>query len=319
MMPELQNIFLWSFSAAESFDACPRKRYWGAYASRGGGQPGASEIQRKAWQLGRMDNLAALRGRAVEKAVMWLLRELQAGRPAGPAEAYDQAAKPYLNTCWSQSKQGLWRTDCRASCCLHEHYYKVWNPAQEKEAVAAAVEQTRKCIANFMDRVWPRLKDIRPADEIAVGGPGGEFFMLHDVKINAIPDYAARAGNEIRIHDWKSGRPSESHRMQLNVYGLWAKTKHNSAPENTLLFVEYLAEGKVAAWAYSEEELQETVAFIESSVAAMTGYLEDGDRARNIPLPREQWDLSTDPEICRKCSFYELCKPELGFQHASGS
>ncbi len=312
-MPDIQNTFSWSFSAAEAFDACPRKRYWGVYARWGGWAPGATEIQRKAWQLSRMDTLPALRGKAVEKAVMWALREMQAGRPADPALAYDQIAKPYLNNCWRQSKEGLWRADCKANCCLREHYYQQWNPGQEKEAVTGEVAKIRQCIANFMDRVWPRLKDIPPENEIPIAGPGEEFFMLHDVKINAIPDYAVRADGMIHIHDWKSGKTSESHRTQLDVYGLWAKEKHGAAPENILLFVEYLADGKVAAWAFSEEELQETLLRIENSVGAMTAYLEGEDRARNVPLPRDQWDLSTDPGLCRNCNFYELCKPELGF------
>ena len=312
-MPELKNTFAWSFSAAEAFDACPRKRYWGVYARWGGWAPGASEIQRKAWQLSRMDTLPALRGKAVEKAIMWALREMQAGRTVTPDQAYEQIAKPWLNTCWTQSKQGLWRTDCKANCCLREHYCGQWNADQEKEAVTTEVANIRRCIGNFTTRVWPRLKDISPADEIAIGGPGEEFFMLHDVKINAIPDYAVRTADAVRIHDWKAGKPSEKHRTQLNIYGLWAKMKHGAVPENTLLFVEYLSDGKLAAWAFSEEELRETLEWIEASVAAMTGYLENEDRAGNIPLPREQWDLATEPELCRNCNFYELCKPELGF------
>jgi len=244
---------------------------------------------------------------------MWALREMQAGRTVTPDQAYEQIAKPWLNTCWTQSKQGLWRTDCKANCCLREHYCGQWNADQEKEAVTTEVANIRRCIGNFTTRVWPRLKDISPADEIAIGGPGEEFFMLHDVKINAIPDYAVRTADAVRIHDWKAGKPSEKHRTQLNIYGLWAKMKHGAVPENTLLFVEYLSDGKLAAWAFSEEELRETMEWIETSVAAMTGYLENEDRAGNIPLPREQWDLATEPELCRNCNFYELCKPELGF------
>ena len=40
-------------------------------------------------------------------------------------------------------------------------------------------------------------------------------------------------------------------------------------------------------------------------------YLVDHDRSANVPLPKEEWELTTDPANCRQCNFYELCKPEL--------
>ncbi len=43
----------------------------------------------------------------------------------------------------------------------------------------------------------------------------------------------------------------------------------------------------------------------------MTEYLVDFDRAKNEPLPKEEWELAADPASCQHCNFYELCKAEL--------
>jgi predicted RecB family nuclease len=43
----------------------------------------------------------------------------------------------------------------------------------------------------------------------------------------------------------------------------------------------------------------------------MAEYLVDGNLQRNEALPKDDWEMSADMNVCRKCNFYELCKPEL--------
>jgi hypothetical protein len=43
----------------------------------------------------------------------------------------------------------------------------------------------------------------------------------------------------------------------------------------------------------------------------MGQYLEGADTERNEALPKSEWDLCYDPELCRRCEFFELCRPEL--------
>lgn len=313
-MAELKNTFSWSFSAAEDFEVCRRRRYWSKYGMWGGWARNATAEQKAAYRLGKMDNRWGLMGQAAENAIMWVLRQHQQGTPANAAAAWETVARPFLSRKWKESTEGHWRTDPKRFCCLREHYYKTL--ADENEAKRQVAAQVQHCIANFIEKVLPRVGAVTPGQEFRIATPeqGGdvEHFIYEGVKIYAIPDYAYKIGDQVHIHDWKAGKiKAEQHRLQLSLYALWAIVKHAAALENIFLYVEYLNEGQVLPFQVSAEELEETKALMGESVGEMTEYLVDCDRQKNEPLPKEEWELASDPESCTQCNFYELCRPEL--------
>jgi hypothetical protein len=158
------------------------------------------------------------------------------------------------------------------------------------------------------------LSAVRPEQELPIatketGDP--ESFRLDDVKIYAIPDYAYRADNRLHIHDWKAGSPREAHRTQMAIYGLWANQKHRLPPEQISVHLEYLAAGNTVSAELKAADLEYARGVVAESVAEMAEYLEGGDIRRNTPLPQEDWEMSADLNVCRRCNFYELCKAEL--------
>lgn len=315
-MGALPNRFSWSFSAAEDFDICRRRRFWSNYANWGGGDPGADAMARTAYRLDRMENRHALRGRAVEEAVRWILREHQAGRDPEAEEAYQRVARPLLNQCWKASRQQQWRDDPKRFCCLHEHYYPGLQSTDPAIWVPQVIDAAKRCLANFIRHVLPRLVSVTPEQEVpvATGARGGdlESFELHGVKVYAIPDYAYRRGDMLCIHDWKSGAPRPGHLRQLSIYGLWAHLKHGVPPERIEVFAEYLGDGTTHRQVLSADRLRAVTEAIGESVADMSAYLVNEDRSANRPLPQELWELTVDRGACRRCRFYELCAPELG-------
>jgi len=312
---ELKNTFSWSFSAAADFEACRRRRYWSKYAMWGGWLPQAPDEARRAYRLSKMENIYSLQGIAAEAAVMWTLRRLQSGTEVEVEEAYREAARPLLNKAWKESREGNWRQDPKHFCCLREHYYRRWDSAGEKEATRAVAANVRRCVENFIVKVWPRLEGVRPADEVAVGvkdaGGALESFEVDGVTVYAIPDYVYRKDDFMHIHDWKSGRPRVSHELQLSLYGLWANIRHGVEAERIIVYIEYLSEGRVAFGSLKESDLDQVRAHIRMSVSDMAAYLVDGDIRRNEPLPKEEWELAADQRECRRCNFYELCAAEL--------
>ncbi len=313
-MPELKNRFSWSHSAATAFEQCRRKRYWGKYAAWGGWDSAATVEQRAAYRLGKMTSLPALLGIATEDALVAGLRRLQAGEQVHTADLYAQYARPMLNRCWQESQTKLWEKDPKRYCCLQEHYYRRWDKEAARRAAEGAKQKSMRCLDFFLHEVWPRLKDVDPAMEVAVASGQGtpESFELEGLQVYAIPDYVHRDAELWHIHDWKTGRPrSEEHRAQLAIYGLWAHLKHGIPEDAVRLHVEYLAAGKTASGCLAPGELEQVRTRIGQSVADMTEYLEDGDREANRPRPREEWELADDPQFCRYCNFYELCEPEL--------
>jgi len=313
-MAELKNTFSWSFSAATTFDECRRRRYWSKYGMWGGWDRHAPEPAQKAYQLNKMDNIYSLRGTAAELAVMWALRQLQDGDEVTVEDVYLKGARPYLNKCWKESKEKQWRINAKRHCCLREHYYNEWDAETEKEKTIETVNHIKTCIGNFIERIWPRLTTVKRGDELQITQPDQgdpEHFTYNGVKIYSIPDYGYHKDKQVHIHDWKSGRVRAEHRDQLCLYGLWAHTKLQVAPEDILTYDEYLYEGKVAVEQLSTDHLNEVRARIDDSVMDMIDYLVDSDIKKNEALPREEWDLVGDPGICRRCNFFELCKDEL--------
>ena len=279
----------------------------------GGWERGADPETKAAYRLNKMTNRWGLMGVATENTIMRVLRQHQADNPITAKEAYETVARPFLIRSWKESREGAWQKSPKQFCCLHGHYYKTMD--DEKTAIGAIREQVMNCTQNFIDLVLPRLGNITFEQEIQIHTPdmGGdpENITWNDVKMYVIPDYAYRIGNQMHIHDWKAGKVKDSHRDQLAGYALWAEVKYRVPIEEIFLYVEYLNEGQVLPFQLSTEEYDEQKARIEASVAGMSEYLVDFNREKNVPLPKEDWELAADPASCRMCKFYELCKAEL--------
>jgi len=317
-MGQLINTFSWSVSAANDFEECRRRRYWSKYAAWEGWDARAPSIRKAAYRLNKMDSRHTLQGKAVEAAVMWTLREKQAGRDVSVEAAYERAARPLLNRCWKESREKQWESDPKRCCNLHEHYYPELHATPDKEWTGEVIRRTKQCIRNFIERVLPRLASVRPEQEVPVGQPDGasdpESFEFEGVKVYALPDYVYRVDGQWHIHDWKSGKPKPEHEWQVSIYGLWANQKHGVSPERIYVYVEYLYDGAVAVAQLGEERLAAVQERIRHSVADMREYLVDGDVARNEPLAKEDWELAAERSACRRCKFFELCRPELEAQ-----
>ena len=315
-MAELVNSFSWSISAAQAFDECRRRRYWSKYAMWGGWKKTAAEEAQAAYRLTKMDTIYTLQGKAAEQAVMWVLREHQLGNDVSAEDAYEKIARPMLNQGWKQSKSGAWKDRPKQNCCLLEHYYERWTDEEGTERAKAMKDYTIRCINNFIERILPRIGHVTRAQELfnpemTMGGDP-ESFELEGIKIYSIPDYVYLVDGTCTIHDWKAGKSKpELHTRQILLYAVWANRKHGIPYESMAGFVEYLGLGQVLPVEINEESVQEVLDYVEESVADMTGYLQNGDRERNCPVAKEEWDLAADPQTCQYCPFYELCLPEL--------
>ena len=281
---------------------------WGGWARN------ATDEQKTAYRLNKMDNRWGLMGQAAENAIMWVLKQHQQGNAVDADAAWKTIARPFMTKKWNESGEGNWRSAPKQFCCLREHYYKTLD--DENEAKRQVAAQIQNCITNFIEKVLPRIEGISPDQEFRIATPeqGGdvEHFIYEGVKIYSIPDYAYKVGGEVHIHDWKAGKiKADQHRLQLSLYALWAIMKHGASLDRIFLYVEYLNEGQVLPFQITEKELEETKAIMSESVGGMSEYLVDCDREKNEPLPKEEWELATDPSSCRQCNFLELCKPEL--------
>lgn len=312
-MAKLQNTFSWSHSSGNDFSLCRRKRYWSKYGAWGGWERDAAPQCRTAYRLNKMDNRHTLRGVAVEETLMWMLRQHQAGTPVTPEAAFDQVARRWLRARWDESTGKVWLRAPKA-CCLHEHYYPQFHTGTDRDHMFEVADHVKSCLAHFHSTILPRIAHVTAQMEVPVAtiGKGDvEHFFLDGIKIYAIPDYVYREDGVWHILDWKSGSPKPEHAEQILLYALWAREKHGVPPDQVRLALEYLGSGERIDLAVTEADLERIQEQILDSVQDMAQYLEDADLKANRPLPREEWDLCFEPDLCSRCPFYELCAPEL--------
>jgi len=312
-MAKLVNTFSWSHSASSDFESCRRKRYWSKYGAWGGWEREASRECKTAYRLNKMTNRFCLYGVAAEDAMMWMLRQVQAGRSPTQQEAYDNVARPLLRKAWDESTTKVWQRVPKAAC-LHEHYYPQFHDLSDRQIMDQIADVVKTCLKGFEEHVLPRLADVTPDMEVpvqVVGRGDPEHFFFEGTKIYAIPDYVFVRDGVWHILDWKSGKEKEAHQEQVGLYALWALEKHQVPPEQVLLSLEYVQRGEHRSFSISETGLEAVRNRIRESVQDMSQYLVEADPVQNLPLPKVEWDLCFEPNLCRSCEFFQLCEPEL--------
>jgi hypothetical protein len=75
---------------------------WGGWARN------ATEEQKTAYRLNKMDNRWGLMGQAAENAIMWVLRQHQQGKTdlVTVDAAWKTVARPFMTRKWTESVEG---------------------------------------------------------------------------------------------------------------------------------------------------------------------------------------------------------------------
>jgi CRISPR/Cas system-associated exonuclease Cas4 (RecB family) len=144
-----------------------------------------------------------------------------------------------------------------------------------------------------------------------VGKGDVEHLLIDGIKVYTIPDYVYVEDGVWHILDWKSGKAKPEHAAHVCLYALWAHRKHGVPADKILLSLEYLQEGRQLELPVTAFDLEQVMERLHDSVQDMAQYLEEADITLNRALPKAEWDLCFDPELCSRCPFFELCEPEL--------
>jgi hypothetical protein len=297
-MAELKNEFTWSFSRRQVFESC-RRRYWFRYyAFWGGWNRDAPELARKAYFFSKMASLPMLVGTAVHETIADVLRALRSRRE--PASPFEQV-RARMNEAWRASKEERWRAvGPKQAPPLFEHYYGV---AVAPETTARLGELAQRCVRHFLEGddyrsiVAAGPESFRSIDTLEVTELGG-------VACFVAPDFAYDAGGATRLLDWKTGAARDDHSLQLLAYAEFARRKWSLAPERLRAADVLLDEGRSVEVPIDAARLDDAVAQVRASAAAMRGAL--ADAARNVAR-REDLPPTTDVLECRRCFFREIC------------
>lgn len=303
----MEGVFYWSPSAAAEFESCRRRRYWRHYAEHNLRTADSEQQRRLVKRLAKLRGMPELVDYITRETVYRALVDLRAGRTVNAESAYTNTARPLLAGCWRESRK---RNVTTPGFFLREHYYRRWNRDEERRLAHAASRRIRRCIDSFVENVLPRLPPFRETETLLFRLPRDEpqSFVLEGVPILLEPDYVYRYGNGLCIHSWESSRQSVTDSRRAGLLGLWAHHYMEWPAERTLVFREWLAENDLSVFCIDQPALDRALDQVSASVADMSEYLENCDRQRNRPLPREEWELAAEPGTCLNCNFYELCR-----------
>mgnify|MGYP003695041115 CR=1 FL=1 len=111
----------------------------------------------------------------------------------------------------------------------------------------------------------------------------------------------------VRILDWKTGRPAEGDRFQLEIYAFYARDHWGVDPRSTTAADVYLLSGEVAEVQVSDEALESALERIEGSIGEMKAVHFDADGSKGDPgdFPMVSEDRASFE--CSGCNFRELC------------
>ena len=313
----IRHELSWSASRRRQFEECARAYYWTYYGSWGGWSAPEGDPAREAWLLKKLTRLPMWAGDCLHDALEWWFNERARGSTRTPEEVTARALKR-LRDGYKESRDGLWKERPAKRTHLAEHRY---GEACIDEATGEAASYGKRFVERIQTGVrcffeHPGLAAAResdPASHLACESMG--TMNLFDTKVYAVPDFAWRdetQGGEVRILDWKTGRPNPEDRFQLALYALYAEAQWGVDPTAVHTADVYLSVGEIEEHSFDRQELDRVHTAIGESLAKMREVHFDADR--EVGDPEAFPPLGTAPSdqrTCGRCNYRALCGREL--------
>jgi hypothetical protein len=296
----------WSMSRYKLLKECARKYFYNYYASKGGYNPEARELARKAYMLKKLDNRWTWSGKIVHEALKIFFTRLKQGARLPVCEeviAYftDEMRKQFIH-----SRSHAYRNN-PGSFGLVEHELGLPVSNEEWAGVAKSTFESLRCFFKS-----PYISEIRELSQEAVikvevlesmDMENGDF--LYAKKDLEFKD----ANGRIVTVDWKTGRQESSHARQMVVYGMHSAQINGVGLDEVAAYALYLgncAEGEdpdVLEVIPSQSAVKVLNEIISDQLSEMRSYLNDDG---SLPKPMEAFEAKTGG-LCPFCSFLPLC------------
>ena len=291
----------WSLSKYNIFKQCKRKYYYSTYAHWNGWEDNCSPETRKAYILGKLQDVYSLSGILIHKYI----RNAFKFKIKDPNYIYDAIIRELRSACENSLKDVVrWRKQPKNFTMLHEYYYG--NGISEVLADEVK-DRINKCCNNFYKSmsysdIIDKNSKIYELDEDEY-----TFFFFNGIKVYAKLDIFYEYLNQLTIVDWKTGSAdSDNHKLQMLIYYLYIEQKFKN---NKIDFVkcidEYLLVGQRFTEILNHKDINEIGIFINESIQEINSYLQD------IELNKPK-NIDSFPKcrsaLCTKCNYIELCQ-----------
>jgi CRISPR/Cas system-associated exonuclease Cas4 (RecB family) len=189
------------------------------------------------------------------------------------------------------------------TCALFEHEYDIDVGKEEWDRVFDSVE---KHIRTFYEsEVYQEICSLPKENWLEVE----EFshFLLDNVKVWAVLDFAFKDGKDVIIYDWKTGRSEKKERdnVQLACYALYAMGKWKVPADNIRTREYNLARNEIHEFPVENAIIEGVKEYIRGSVRDMKELLLDKESNAAV---ESDFPKTTDENTCLKCNFKRVCR-----------
>jgi len=302
--PVLKNTFSWSVSRDAVFRECARKYYFNYYGYWDGWQRDAPPRTREIYVLKQLKNRSTWVGQTVHDCIARSLQNLSRGVPVLDVEEILSITRNLMRRDYRDSKSGRYRQNPKQYCGLFEHEYDLEIPDDQWKAAADGAAAYLRTF--YGSEHFAAFQKAQPATFLEIE----RFSSIHvdgsEIRIKL--DCATRERAAIVVWDWKTGKkeadPGLS--LQMGCYALYTRDKYRVPIESVLTRRFDLYRGVIHEHRLTEASLEEILAYVRGSIADMTALTDADNRTEEDRFPKVE-----RREVCRHCSFFKVCRPDL--------
>ncbi len=299
MATKFQCELSWSASRAKEFDLCRRLNWYSRYSSWSWWteKPRGEKYERMI--LKNLTSIPAFTGNCVHTAIeSWFHRKQ--GGAAMTAEELFEESRELFRAGWRESSGDGWKSKPNKSTHLEDHHFGGEIPEER-------LENSRKTM-ELSTRFFCEAPELAPAREAHPDSWRGveamDTYQFLGTKVYAVPDFVYLDGETLHIWDWKTGRPRDADKFQLQTYALYACEKWGTDPETIRMHAAYLALGEVQSQDVNIDELSAVQDQMSESLRAMMDVHYDPDEDECI---QANWPATGAPHACGTCRFRDVC------------
>lgn len=316
MAGSFQHELSWSPSRARTFNGCRRSYYYTYYLMWNGWSWSAPDLRKTVYKLKKATRMPFVAGDVVHRAIHRFFKGQAQWNRVLDADDTAQWAKRQFRQAYRESRDEAWKQSLSRYTLLAEHLYDEADIQEDTGAAASYgrtfIERIERSVAHFFQ--LSELEEVRttpPPTYLAIDEQDFDrnCFYWEDLKVHAGPDFAYRRDDgTVVIYDWKTGSPSEADELQLRIYALYAREQWKIPVDNIQLVAGYLTEGSLRPVSVDAEILDQTIQYMEGSIAEMKElHFDAGDSDGDIEA-FPMVPLATDGSApCTTCNFRQLC------------
>lgn len=303
----------WSFSQFNTFSQCKRMYFYDKYWQY---MPNMWEI----YKLKYITNIPMFQGNCVHDAIKSCILSYKNGKKTYSVDDAIYKFRLRFRNGYNESDRGDWlnpkKFGKKASNTINlfEHYYKC------EDALEKAQEGENKGIialkSLWNSPIFKRILSTDKEDFVTVDEDNFPHFALEhknlsekdkelsEITVYSVIDLALKYGDKLRIIDWKTGKRTQSNKLQLAIYALYANCAWNYEINDIKFYLCYLGENTDIV-----EEKIDVITVKSAYELILRSYKEMVDLYNNGEPNVANFPKTDNANLCSMCKYKELCFP----------